>query len=154
MSDRKPLIVLGLLGLLAIAVFATGAVGAGRDDRGADWPGWAAPDASPGAALTTSDLTGSPSCGFDRATISFAGTCRVTVKELTEGWPWQSVTRRALLVAGTEPVKLAVTLAGRDLRTDLDPGDSIRLTYPREGGTFVLGCGSPTGCIVVLAEDA
>lgn len=153
MSERKPLIVLGLLGLLAIALFVTGAVGAGRGDRDA-WPDWAAPDVSPGAALTTSDLTGSSSCGFDQATISFAGTCRVTVRELTEGWPWQAVTRRALLVAGAEPVELAVTLVGRDLRMDLDPRDAVRLTYPREGGTFVLGCGEPLGCTVLLAEDA
>lgn len=152
MTDRKPLVLLGVLAILAIAVFVVGAAGGGRDTVA--WPEWAAPQRSLGDPLIRADLRGSPACDFGGTTITFTGVCRVEVREVTGGWPWESATRRALLTAIGQPVELSVTLMGRQLRTGLDPGDRIRLTYTREGGSFVLGCGVPTGCVVALTEDS
>jgi len=154
MENRKPLILLAALAVLAIVVFVVGVVGVGRGEDGGGWPEWATPDFSPGDALTADDLSGDSSCSIEGAAITFVGVCRVEVREVTGGWPWESATRRALLVVGTGPIELAVTLAGKSLETDLDPGDEIRLTYTREGGSFVLGCANPAGCAVVLAEDS
>jgi hypothetical protein len=154
MENRKPLIVLAALAVLAILVFVVGVVGAGRDGGDGGWPEWATPDFSPGDPLTAEDLAGDSSCEIDGAAITFVGVCRVDVRAVTDGWPWERATRRALLVVGTGPVELAVTLAGKSLQTDLDPGDEIRLTYTRDGGSFVLGCTNPAGCAVLLAEDA
>lgn len=153
MAERKPLVVLGALAVAAIGLFALGASGAGRGPEGDGLPGWASPELSRGDRLTRADLEGSPSCVFEDAVISFVGACTVTVRALTEGPAWERVTRRAILTAGPRSVQLTVTLAGRTLRTDLDPGDGVRLTYTRDGGTFVLGCADVGGCVVVLAED-
>lgn len=153
MNQRKPLLILGALGLLAILAFVVGAAGAGRADTGGDWPGWATPYLSPGDPLIGDDLTGDSSCSIDGTVITFAGVCRVEVREVTGGWPWESATRRAILVVATGPVDLAVSLAGKSLRADLDPGDRIRLTFTREGGSFALACGNPVGCAVTLLED-
>lgn len=155
MTDRKPLIVLAVLAVVAIIVYLVAVVGAGRSDGGeTGLPGWAAPDLSPADALTTDDLQGSDGCSFSGQVITFTGGCAVTVRELTDGWPWQHVTRRARLVVTGGPVDLAVTLVGKELSTSLDPGDDIRLTYTREGGSFVVGCGNLGGCSVTLAEDS
>ncbi|MDQ7993022.1 MAG: hypothetical protein AAGC63_15565 [Propionicimonas sp.] len=153
MNDRRPLIVLGVLAVLAVLVFGFGVAGAGRDG-GSGWPEWATPDFSPGDPLTVADLSGDSSCSIDGAAIAFSGVCRVEVKPVTGGWPWERATRRALLVVGAGPVDLGVTLAGKALRTDLDPGDDIRLTYTRDGGSFVLACVNPTGCAVTLVKDS
>ncbi len=153
MPDRKPLILLGVLALLAIALYLFGFVGAGRDGDADPWPEWAAPGFAAGDQLRPSDLRGSASCGFDGTEITFSGSCRVDVVEVAGGLPWQAATRRATLTVVGQPVALQVTLAGKELRTDLDPGDRVRLTYTREGGRLSLGCGSPTGCMVVLSED-
>ena len=127
MAERKPLIVLGVLAVVAIIVYLVAVVGAGRDTAADPWPDWATPGFSPGDPLTA---------------------------EITGGWPWQSATRRALLVVTAGPVDLGVTLAGKALRTGLDPGDDIRLTYTREGGDFALACANLAGCAVVLTEDS
>lgn len=153
MADRKPLIILAALALVAVALYVVGAVGAGRAESGAPWPGWASPGSAPGDQLTPADLTGSDGCSIDGAVISFAGTCQVTVRKVTDGWPWQAVTRRALLGVVAGPVDLRVTLAGKALKADLDPGDEIRLTYTRDGGDFTLACRTLTGCVVTLAQD-
>lgn len=153
MADRKPLAVLGALAAAATALFVLGAAGAGRGPDGGGLPAWASPEASRGDRLTVADLEGSPSCAFDGGAISFVGACTVTVRAVTEGPAWERVTRRAILTAGPRSVQLTVTLAGRTLRTDLDPGDGVRLTYTRDGGTFVLGCADVGGCVVVLSED-
>lgn len=154
MAERKPLIVLGVLAVVAIIVYLVAVVGAGRDTAADPWPDWATPGFSPGDPLTTDHLAGSSGCGIDGPVITFTGVCRVEVSEITGGWPWQSATRRALLVVTAGPVDLGVTLAGKALRTGLDPGDDIRLTYTREGGDFALACANLAGCAVVLTEDS
>lgn len=154
MTDRKPLIVLGVLALVAILLFVLGVFGAGRGASAGGMPDWASPSRSTGDRLTVADLQGSASCDFEDATISFAGTCVVQVREITGGLPWERVTRRAILTAGPQTVLLTLTLAGKTLRTDLDPGDNVRLTYTREGGTLGLTCLAVGGCVVILTEDA
>ena len=154
MPQRKPLIILAALVLLAVVVYVVGLAGAGRDESAAPWPGWASPASAPSDQLTPADLTGSDGCSIEGAVISFAGTCRVTVRALTEGLPWQAVTRRALLGVVAGPVDLRVTLAGKALKADLDPGDEIRLTYTREGGDLTLTCRTLTGCVATLSADA
>jgi len=155
MENRKPLIVLAALAVLAIVLFVVGVVGVARGDEAAGGlPTWAGPDASPGDPLTTDDLSGDSSCPLDGTVIAFSGDCEMTVREVTGGWPWQSATRRARLVVAQGPVGLAVTLAGKAMSADLDEGDDIRLTYTREGGSFMLVCGNPTGCVVTLAKDS
>ena len=154
MAERKPLIILAALLLVAVAVYLVGVAGAGRGESAALWPDWAGPGSAPGDPLTPADLTGSDGCSIDGAVISVAGTCRVTVRATTEGWPWQAVPRRARLGVVAGPVDLRVTLAGKALKADLDPGDEIRLTYTREGGDFTLTCRIPTGCVVTLRADA
>jgi len=154
MADRKPLIVLGVLAVVAILLFVLGAFGAGRGAAAGGMPGWASPHSSSGDQLTSADLRGSSACDITGATITFVGGCAVEVAPVTGGFPWEKATRRAILTAGPQPVNLTVTLAGKTLRTDLDPGDDIRLTYTRDGGTFVLTCLSVSGCVVVLSKDA
>ena len=154
MADRKPLIVLGVLALVAIVLFVFGAFGAARGATAGGMPDWASPTQSSGDQLTVADLEGSSSCAFEGATISFVGACVVTVREVTGGLPWERVTRRAILTAGAQTVNLTLTLAGRTLRTDLDPGEGVRLTYTRESGTLVLTCPAVGGCVVILARDA
>ena len=154
MADRKPLIVLAVLAVLAVVVYVVGVVGAGRDGTDDPWPDWATPDFSPGDPLLADDLTGSSGCSIEGPVITFLGACRVDVRPVTGGLPWQSATRRALLVVAAGPVDLSVTLAGKALRTDLDPGDDIRLTYTRDGGDFTVVCGSNLGCAVTLTEDS
>jgi hypothetical protein len=154
MADRKPLIVLGVLALVAILLFVFGAFGAGRGASSTGMPEWASPKRSSGDQLTAADLRGSPGCDITGVTISFVGGCAVDVQSVTGGFPWEKATRRAILTAGPQPINLTVTLAGKTLRTDLDPGDDIRLTYTREGGTFVLTCLAVSGCVAVLSQDA
>lgn len=154
MGARKPLILLAVLGLLAIGLFVFGAAGAGRGVAAGGWPQWPSPNPSSGDHLTADDLRGSSTCTLEGATISFVGGCVVEVQQVTEGFPWQRVTRRAMLTAGPQPVGLTVTLAGKTLHTTLDPGEGVRLTYTREGGTFALACASLTPCSVLLAKDA
>lgn len=153
MADRKPLIVLGVLAVVAVVVYVVAVIGAGRGSTAEPWPQWATPDFSPGDPLTTDDLRGSSGCGIDGAAITFTGVCRVEVSEVTGGWPWQAATRRAVLVVAAGPVDLSVTLAGKALRTGLDPGEDIRLTYTRDGGDFALACANLAGCAVTLTED-
>lgn len=158
MTDRKPLIVLGVLALVAIVLFVFGVLGPSRGGPAVSpagaWPEWASPKRSAGDPLTVADLRGSSSCDFTGSIISFVGACDVKVQPVTGGFPWEKATRRAILTAGPQAVNLTVTLAGKTLRTDLDPGDDVRLTYTRDGGTFLLTCLAATGCAVVLSEDA
>lgn len=152
-GGRTPLLVLAVLALVAIAIFGLGVAGTGRTPGGDPWPEWATPEFAAGNRLTMDDLRGSDACRFDEPSIRFLGLCQVEVSEVTGGWPWQSATRRAILTVAAGPVAVRVTLAGKELRADLDPGDRLRLTYTREGGAMSLGCASPTGCVVVLSED-
>jgi len=154
MADRKPLIVLAVLALVAIAVFVFGAVGAGRGSTAGAWPDWASPKSAGADQLGADDLRGSSACTVNGPAITFAGACVVDVLPVTGGFPWERVTRRAILIAGPQTVGLTVTLAGKTLHTDLDPGDDVRLTYTREGGRFALTCLAVGGCAVVLAKDA
>jgi hypothetical protein len=153
MGDRKPLVVLGVLALVAIALYLTGVLGPSRGGAGGAWPQWASPKLSAGDPLTPADLRGGPSCDIGGTTIAFVGGCVVQVREITGGLPWEKATRRAILTVGPQPVSLTVTLAGKTLRDDLDPGDDVRLTYTREGGTFALACAAVGGCTVVLGRD-
>ncbi len=154
MADRKPLVVLAVLGVLAVALFVAGVLGTGRTATDPGWPSWATPQFAPGDPLPVEDLSGSSGCSIEGAVITFTTACRVEVARVTGGWPWQAATRRALLVVSAGPVDLAVTLAGKALRTGLDPGEDVRLTYTRDGGDFALACGSLSGCAVVLTEDS
>jgi hypothetical protein len=156
MADRKPLIVLGVLALVAILLFVFGVFGAGRGKTATGMPEWASPSRSRGDQLTGADLEVSSSCNLEGATISFTGTCVAQVRKINGGLPWERVTRRAILIAGPQPVILTLTIRvekEKTLRTDLDPGDNVRLTYTREGGTLGLTCLAVGGCVVVLAED-
>ena len=153
MADRKPLVVLGVLVVAAILLYLLGVLGPGGGSGGS-WPDWASPDRAAGDPLTAADLDGGPGCDVDGTTIAFTGTCAVAVREVTGGFGRERATRRAILTTGSQPVGLTVTLAGRTLSHELDPGEDVRLTYTREGGTFVLQCGSATGCAVVLRKDA
>ena len=153
MTDRKPLMVLGVLGLVAILLFVFGVLGPSRGGEGGAWPEWASPKRSAGDPLTVADLRGSSSCDFAGSIIGFIGACAVEVRPVIGGAGWEKATRRAILTAGPQAVNLTVTLAGKTLGTDLDPGDDVRLTYTRDGGTFLLTCLAATGCVVVLSED-
>ncbi len=154
MADRKPLIVLAVLALVAIAVFVFGVAGVGRGATAGTWPDWASPKSADADQLRADDLRGSSACTVNGTAITFAGTCLVDVLPVTGGFPWERVTRRAILTAGPQPVGVTVTLAGKTLHTNLDPGDDVRLTYTREGGRFALTCLSLSGCAVTLAKDA
>lgn len=154
MADRKSLIVLAVLALVAIVVFVLGAVGAGRGATTGTWPDWASPKSAGADQLTAADLRVSSACTVNGAAIDFVGACVVDVLPVTGGLPWERVTRRAILTAGPQPVRVTVTLAGKTLNANLDPGEDIRLTYTREGGRFALTCLAVSGCAVVLAKDA
>ncbi|MDI9628740.1 MAG: hypothetical protein QM286_09385 [Acidobacteriota bacterium] len=154
MPGRKPIIVLSLLALLAAGLFAIGAVGASGSVPAGQWPKWASPKPVGGEPLTVEDLRLSPGCVLQDATLSFIGGCVVEVSPLDEGFPWLRVTRAANLTAGPQTVGVTVSLAGKTLHTNLDPGENVRLTFTREGGAVTLTCTAVTSCTVRLAEDA
>jgi hypothetical protein len=154
MADRRTLLVLSGIVLLVVALFLLGVLGPGRAAPPGAWPDWAAPQRARGDPLLAEDLRADPSCEVAGTVITLTGTCAVQVRPVTGGFGWERVTRRAILTAVSQPVGLTVTLAGRTLHDDLDPGDGVRLTYTREGGEFVLRCAAPTGCVVALTEDA
>lgn len=154
MPGRKPIIVLGVLALLAAGLFAIGAVGASGSVPTGQWPKWASPKPVGGEPLTVDDLRLSPDCVLQDATLSFIGGCVVEVSPLDEGFPWLRVTRATNLTAGPQAVGVTVSLAGKTLHTNLEPGESVRLAFTREGGAVALTCAALTSCTVRLAEDA
>lgn len=151
-GKRTPLVVLAVLVVLAIGLYVTGAAGAagGRPEAG-----WSNPLAgvSVGDRLRPEELARVEGDCSVAATITFVGGCRLAVAPVEGGWPWQRVTRSVRLVGGTGQVRLALTVQGKALRTDLDPGDDVRLTFTRDGGELTMACLAVGGCTVALAED-
>lgn len=151
-ESRKPLIVLVVLVVLAIVVYVSGAVAA---TRGGSDGGWSNPfgGLNVGDRLEVSELAVADGNCNAGSTIAFLGACRLTVAPVSGGWPWQRVTRTLRLVGGQGAVKVALAVQGKTLRTDLDPGDDVRLTFTRDGGDLVLACLAVGGCTVTLAAD-
>jgi hypothetical protein len=151
-ESRKPLIVLAVLVVLAIVVYVSGAVGAARNGGG---DGWTNPFGSlnVGDRLDVSELAVADGNCNAGEVITFQGACRLGVAPVTGGWPWQRVTRTLRLVGAQGSVKVALAVQGKTLRTDLDPGDDVRLTFTRDGGDLVLACLAVGGCTVGLAAD-
>ena len=151
-DSRKPLVVLAVLVALGIVLFVTGAVGAARS--GGE-PEWSNPFGSftPADGLRAEELTvASGACSVGQ-TIDFIGGCTLRVAPVEGDWPWERVTRTVRLVGVTGTVRVALTVQGKALRTDLDPGDDLRLTFTRDGSDLGLACLALGGCTVVLAED-
>lgn len=150
-DSRRPLIVLAVLGVLAIVAFTVGAGGATRPAEGA----WANPfgDFNPADALRPDELGVTSGACTVGSTIDFSGGCVLRVAAVDGGWPWQRVTRTVRLVGVAGLVRVGLTVQGRALRTDLDPGDDVRLTFTRDGADLVLACVAISGCTVALAED-
>jgi len=151
-ESRRPLVVLVVLLVIAIGVYMAGASGAGR---GASSDGWS----NPFGGLTVGDrlalgevAVADGDCTLG-PTIVFLGACRLRIAPVSGGWPWQRVTRSVRLVGGAGTVKVAIDLQDRTLRTDLDPGDDLRLTFTRDGGFLVLACLTTGGCTVAFTED-
>lgn len=152
-SDRRPLIVLAVLAVVAVALFAFGAVGAAGSDSGPSWPDWA-DGSSLGDPLTAADLrVVSGGCSASGTLITFTGSCALLVEPVEGGWPWSQATRRAKLVAGASPLAVTVTVQDRVLSTHLDPGESVRVTYTRDGGPLALTCLGLGDCTALLTED-
>lgn len=151
-ENRKPLIVLVVLVVLAIVLFVTGAVGASRGRPGA---GWSNPFGafSPGDTLRPGELTATGGACAAGTTITFAGGCSLRVAAVEGGWPWQRVTRSARLTGVSGAVKVGLSVQGKALSTDLDPGDDVRVTFTRDGGALELACLAVGGCTVALAPD-
>lgn len=152
-SDRRPLVVLAVLAVAAVALFALGAAGAAGSDSGPSWPEWADGSAL-GDPLTAEDLrVVSGGCSASGTLITFTGSCALLVEPVEGGWPWSKVTRRAKLVAGASPVAVTVTVQERALSTRLDPGESVRVTFTRDGGPLALACLGLGECTALLTED-
>lgn len=151
-DNRKPLVVLAVLVLLAITLYVTGAVGAAGGGRDAAWSNPIG-GVSVGDLLRPDELAATDGNCSVGAVITFAGGCRLQVAAVEEGWPWQRVTRSIRLVGGAGRVRVSLTIQGKALRTDLDPGDDVRLTFTRDGGELGLACFAVGGCTVTLAED-
>lgn len=144
--------VLAVLVAVGIALFVTGAVGAARADPEPEWPD---PFGSftPADGLRAEELSVTSGACSVGETIDFAGGCALAVAPVEGGWPWQRVTRTVRLVGVLGTVRMGLTVQGKALRTDLDPGDDVRLTFTRDGGDLVLACLAIGGCTVALAED-
>lgn len=152
-DSRKPLVVLAVLLVLAIVLFVTGAVGASRSAPSPEWsnPFGTSAVASP---LRPGELeVADGSCSVGEAAITLVGGCVLRVLPVEGGWPWERVTRSVRLIGVTGPVKVTLTVQGKQLGTDLDPGDDLRATFTRDGGDLVLGCLAVGGCTVTLAQD-
>ena len=151
-DSRRPLIVLAVLAAVAVAVFVLGAAAGGGSppDRG-----WRNPfgEFNPADALRPDELeVVSGSCTVGPA-ITFTGGSVLQVAPVTGGWPWQRVTRNVRLVGVTGAVRVQLSVQGKDLGTDLAPGDDVRLTFTRDGAGLALGCVAIGNCTVTLAED-
>jgi len=152
-SDRRPLIVLAVLAVVAVVLFAFGAFGAAGSDPEPAWPDWSG-GLSLGDPLAADDLrVVGGGCSASGTAITFTGACALLVEPVEGGWPWSKVTRRAKLVAGASPVAVTVTVQERALSTRLDPGESVRVTFTRDGGPLALACLGLGECTALLTED-
>lgn len=152
-SDRRPLIVLLLVGLLALALFGAGAVGAARAPRAEADGSWFG--ARLGGRLDPGDVrVTSGACSVTGGIVTFTGGCALEVARVEGGFPWSDAVRRAVLRATTGPVVVTMRVQGRSLRTTLDPDESVRLVFTRDGGPLGLGCVALGGCAVALLEDS
>jgi hypothetical protein len=145
-------VVVAALGVVAVLVFVLGVgLGAGEHDAGAGAWSDRLRGLGGGTALTTADLVpGGGACAVDGQVVTFSGGCAFDVPAAGGRFGLGPPTRRATLVVGAAPVRLALLVEGQEIQVDLDPGDAQDLTFGRSGGRLALACRGLSGCAVAL----
>ena len=153
-SPRRQVLVLAGIAVLVVALFAVGVLGGGRGDDGDGGWGDRLAGLAPVGALEREDLTPVSDCRVAAdGGLSFSGSCRFEVAGRS-AFSFASPTRRGTLQAAAGPLTVQVTVQGTDVETDLDPGDTVDLTYGTDGGALTLRCRRVQPCLVTLGTES
>ncbi|MDH6236127.1 hypothetical protein [Cryobacterium sp. CG_9.6] len=153
-SNRKPLIIAGIVAGVAVLVCVVG-VGFGGGNQSADQSlQTRLTGIGPVAVLTTADLIlTSGRCAIAGQQIAVAQQCTFSIAEFGGSFDLGPVTKRGTLTVITAPANVTVgmTLQGVDASQEVEPGKSTDLTVGRAGGSLTLTCPGLDPCQLQLS---
>lgn len=151
-ENRTPIIVVVICGVIAILVLVFGvSCGGGNDDAAGDWQGGFS-DAAKGGQLTGADLAaGGGSCSASELHLVVAGSCTFVVKEFGGLFSFGTPTKRARL-APLQPITVTLFVEGTRAEQDVEPGDTVDVTFGTSGGQLGITCHTAGNCVLKLLE--